>query len=424
MNVYDTQKITTILCGHGYEMSETITSADIVILYTCNIREKAIQKVYSDLGKLKNLKKSNKDMIIAVGGCMAQQLGKEILKHSSIVDIIFGPQNIHEINTLIEDKKRPTILNTFDAPAKFSAISKLNPEYIPSAFLTIQEGCDNFCTYCVVPYTRGREYSRNVDEIITEAEKLSELGVREITLLGQNVNAYKSSYHGMSYRLEDLIYELSKISGIQRIRYTSSNPQNMTDGLIMAHKNIDKLMPQIHLPVQSGSNRILKQMNRPYSAEEYIEIIEKIRSIQKNIAISSDFIVGFPSETEEEFLQTIDLIKKVGYATAFYFKYSKRPGTPAASMPEQISEEEKQNRFMAIDQILKQQQLDFNTSFLHQKVKVLIEAETDATLYGKTEHNISCLIDKISSPRINVGDIVDINIQTTNLKTISGEVKI
>lgn len=423
MNVYDTKKITAILCAHGYSISETITNADIVILYTCNIREKAIQKVYSDLGKLKNLKKSNKDMIIAVGGCMAQQLGKEILKHSNIVDIIFGPQNIHEINTLIQSEKRPTILNTFDAPAKFSAISNLDPEYTPSAFLTIQEGCDNFCTYCVVPYTRGREYSRNVNEIITEATKLSELGVREITLLGQNVNAYKSSYQGMSYRLEDLIYELSKISGIQRIRYTSSNPQNMTDGLIVAHKNIDKLMPQIHLPVQSGSNRILKQMNRPYTSEEYIEIIEKIRSINKNIALSSDFIVGFPSETEEEFWQTIDLIKKVGYATAFYFKYSKRPGTPAAVMPGQISEEEKQNRFTIIDQILKQQQLDFNTSFMSQKVKVLIEAENDTTLYGKTEHNISCLIDKVSSPKINVGDIINIHVQVTNLKTISGNVE-
>lgn len=421
MNVYDTHKIVALLNSCGYLETDYANEANIVILYTCHIREKAIQKVLSDLGKIARYKEKS-GAIILVGGCMAQQLGEQIFRKAPMIDIAFGPQNIQEIPNLIEEyvsTGKRTLSNKFQVNGKFSMLNKMDLQPNVSTFLTIQEGCSNFCTYCVVPYTRGPEHSRSVSDILIEAQKLVDRGAKEITLLGQNVNAYTSTEDGRHIRLEDLICRLASINGISRIRYMSPNPQNMTPALMDAHRDIDKLMPSTHIPAQSGSNRILRKMNRPYTVQEYLEIIDQIRSKRPDIAISSDFIVGFPSETEAEFMETMDLIKRVRYSTAFYFKYSRRPGTPADTMPDQISEDDKSHRFAILDSELKSQQLAYNKSFIGKTVSVLLETRLDdKTIFGKTEHNVSCIIDDCEA---KPGDTVQVDIKNAKLKSISGE---
>lgn len=423
MNVYDTDKISALLSSYGYLETNIINEAKIVILYTCNIREKAIQKVLSDLGKIARHKEKS-GMVILVGGCMAQQLGEEVFKKAPMVDIAFGPQNIQEIPNLISEYLsvgKQILSNRFQTKEKFSMLNKVDLQPNVSTFLTIQEGCGNFCTYCVVPYTRGPERSRPVNDVIEEAQRLIDKGAREITLLGQNVNAYMSTENSRRFRLEDLIERLANINGISRIRYMSPNPQNMTPALMDAHRDIEKLMPSTHIPAQSGSNRILKKMNRPYSVQEYLGIIDQIRSKRPDIAISSDFIVGFPSETEAEFLETMDLIKRVRYSMAFYFKYSRRPGTPADIMPDQASETEKSQRFAILDEELKSQQLAYNKSFVGKTVSVLLETRLDdKTIFGKTEHNLSCIIDDCEA---KPGDTVQVDIKNAKLKSISGKIQ-
>lgn len=426
MNVYDANKIATLLKVEGYSQVSSPFDADVVILYTCHIREKAIQKVYSDIGKIKKFN-LNERQIIALGGCMAQQLGSQILQKNKDVHIVFGPQNIQELPQLLSDfwaNNKRIVSNTFDVIGKFNLLNNLDAESKISTYLTIQEGCDNFCTYCVVPYTRGREYSRKAKDIIVEAKKLVDLGAKEITLLGQNVDAYCDKGEGKICRLEDLIYELSLLNGLERIRYMSPNPQNLTDELIAAHTNIKKLMPNIHVPAQSGSNPILKKMNRPYTREQYLDLINKIREKCQDIALSSDFIVGFPSETEEDFQQTLELVKTVKYSNAFYFKYSRRPGTPADKMLDQIPEEIKNDRFEKLDILLKNQQESFNKSFLNKTVEVLVEEQDQAypISFGKTRHNISCCIKNPTKGKIKPGDLVKVKILKANLKSLIGEI--
>lgn len=425
MNAYDTEKIAAMLTRRGYERVYDFKNAFITILYTCNIRDKAIQKVYSDIGKLK-LIKNKTNILIAIGGCMSQQLGDEILKHAD-VDIIFGSQNIQNLPEMIDEciKNNKKVVNTdFLVEKKFGFLNGNFPRANVSSFLTIQEGCDNFCTYCVVPFTRGREISRPSSDILLEAEKLVQNGAKEIILLGQNVNAYNDPLQ-KAKRLEDLIYELDKIEGLERINFMSSNPQNMTKNLIDAFADIKKLTPFLHLPVQSGSNNILKKMNRPYTVEEYIEIINNLKSKCPDIAISSDFIVGFPSETDKDFELTIDLVKNIKFSNGFYFKYSRRPGTIADKMPDQVPEHIKDERFAVLDTEMKNLMLEFNKSKINNLEEVLFEDKCEELLcfFGKTRNNISCCA-KIRPDYKSeiIGKIRKVYIKNAGLKTISGEV--
>src|SRR5210317_1050498 len=346
MNFYDSERMTDLLKPHGYELDNTAEDADLIVLNTCHIREKAVEKTYSELGRIRkqiNLRKekTGKKSIVAVAGCVAQAQGKEIMKRSPWVDIVVGPQSYQNLPELIAKvdpiKKNKHINIDFPTIPKFDQLENQFFDRGPSAFLTIQEGCDKFCTFCVVPYTRGAEYSRTTKELIEETKQLLSQGVSEITLLGQNVNAYHGEgLNGGISNLADLIYELSKLAGLERIRYTTNHPVDVNQELIDAHRDIKKLMPYIHLPIQSGSNRILKLMNRKHTCEEYIEIIEKIRNARNDIALSSDFITGFPGETDKDFELTIDLVKKIKYAQAYSFNYSPRPGTPSADYEKQI----------------------------------------------------------------------------------------
>jgi len=373
MNVYDSARMADLLAPIGYAPTDEAEDADMVILNTCHIREKAAEKVYSELGRLRRIKdERDGGMVIAVAGCVAQAEGAEILARQSAVDIVVGPQSYHRLPEMIAKLARgqgKALETDFPAEEKFDSLPKEAAVDGPTAFLTVQEGCDKFCTFCVVPYTRGAEYSRPPAQIEAEARRMVEKGVREITLLGQNVNAYEAD--GVS--LAGLIHRLARIDGLERLRFTTSHPRDMKDDLIAAHGEIGKLMPYLHLPVQSGSDAVLDAMNRQHTRDDYFKLVERIRAARPDIALSSDFIVGFPGESDKDFADSLDLIRAVGFAGAFSFKYSSRPGTPAASARKQIAEDVKDARLQTLQALLLEQKKDFDVSCVGRTMKVLFE---------------------------------------------------
>jgi tRNA-2-methylthio-N6-dimethylallyladenosine synthase len=396
MNVYDSERMTEQLVTNGFEETNDIGEADLVVLNTCHIREKAAEKVYSDLGRIRAVRekrrRDGKEMRIAVAGCVAQAEGAEIIARAPVVDLVIGPQSYHRLPELLERNRQTgerLVETAFPEVEKFHHLGEDRRPRAVTAFLTVQEGCDKFCTFCVVPYTRGVEYSRPVADLVREARRLVAQGVRELTLLGQNVNAYHGvGDDGREVTLARLIEELAAIDGLERIRYTTSHPRNMTDDLIEAHGRVAKLMPYLHLPVQSGSDRILAAMNRKHTADQYIEIVRRIRQFRPDIALSTDLIVGFPGETDDDFSATLRVVEQVGFAQAFSFKYSPRPGTPAANMDGQVPDDVKSERLHQLQAVLVAQQERFNASFVGQTVPVLFErtGRDDGYLVGRTPY--------------------------------------
>ena len=376
MNVYDTERMTESLQAEGYISTDSAEEADMILLNTCHIREKAAEKVYSELGRFKHLKSENPNLKIGVVGCVAQAEGEEIIRRQPLVDLVVGPQSYHKLPLLerqINNGQKKVEID-FPTEDKFDFLAKRTDiRRAPAAFLTIQEGCDKFCAFCVVPYTRGAEVSRPVEKVVSEVYSLVDRGVKEITLLGQNVNAYHGTYSGNSqFTLAQLIWKLEKISGLERIRYTTSHPNDMTDDLIDAHANCQKLMPYLHLPVQSGSNKILKKMNRSHTAEAYVDLISRVRKARPDILISGDFIVGFPEETDDDFTDTMELIRTVKYGQSYSFKYSVRPGTPAAERM-QVPEGKKNIRLQELQKLLSEQQKTVQEDMVGRTVSVLFE---------------------------------------------------
>ncbi len=381
MNVYDSTRMAELLKTAGYCPTDSPDDADMVILNTCHIRDKAAEKVYSELGRLKRMKDARHDsgrpMLIAVAGCVAQAEGREIVTRQGAVDIVVGPQSYHRLPEIVGRIARGggrTVETEFLVEDKFDSLPEHRIAPGPCAFLTVQEGCDRFCTFCVVPYTRGAEFSRPVAQIEREAHRLVEAGVREITLLGQNVNAYRGEApDGSSWGLALLLRHLAGIDGLARIRYTTSHPRDMSEDLIAAHGELAKLMPYLHLPAQSGSDRVLAAMNRQHTSAQYLRLVERIRTAKPDIALSSDFIVGFPGESDEDFDATLSFVREVGYTQAFSFKYSPRPGTPAAAYACQIPEHVKSDRLSALQTVLGEQQSRFNASCKDRVISVLFE---------------------------------------------------
>ena len=384
MNEYDSVRMADVVTPLGYQTVAQPDGADLIILNTCHIREKAAEKVYSELGRLRALKsekeKSGGRMVIAVAGCVAQAEGEEIMARAPYVDIVFGPQTYHRLPEMVARASRAAGVSTLDTEfpveAKFDFLPPISARQGVSAFLSVQEGCDKFCTFCVVPYTRGAEYSRTVVEIDAEARRIVDGGSREITLLGQNVNAYHGlGPDGSTWGLGRLIEFLAQIDGLERLRYTTSHPRDMDAELIAAHCRVAKLMPYLHLPVQSGSDRILAAMNRRHDADDYRLIVERLRTSRPDIALSSDFIVGYPGESDREFSETLRLVNEVGFTQAYSFKYSARPGTPAAAMENQVPEAVKQERLTALQQLLRAQQTAFNHAMIGDELQVLFEGK-------------------------------------------------
>lgn len=431
MNVYDSIKMKELLEPFGFESTEDVSEADMVILNTCHIREKASEKMYSELGRVKKMQDKRiragekKEVILAVAGCVAQAEGEEIFERAPYVDIVVGPQSYHTLPELVAKLARSEkhlIDLDFIEEEKFDNLPKNYSDQGVSASISVQEGCDKFCTFCVVPYTRGPEFSRSVEEIYREAMILAGHGAKEINLLGQNVNAYhgKSSAGGI-FSLADLIHHIATIKDIERIRYITSHPKDMSDDLIKAHGQIDKLMPFLHLPIQSGSDKILKSMNRKHTRDEYFTIIDKLRTIRPDIALSSDFIVGFPGETDEDFADTLDLVNRVKYSQCFSFKYSPRPGTPAATK-EQIPEHIKTERLSVLQQILAKQQLEFNESCVGKIMPVLFQKEGkyDDHIGGKTPYMQSAYVE--NADKSLLGKIVNVKITKGLAISVTGEI--
>jgi tRNA-2-methylthio-N6-dimethylallyladenosine synthase len=386
MNVYDSERMAEALGGKGYVETATPDDADMILLNTCHIREKAAEKVYSELGRFKGLKAANPDLKIGVAGCVAQAEGEEIIRRQPMVDLVVGPQSYHRLPAMEEAVRTGAKALDTDFPDddKFDTLkARSKAKRGPTAFLTVQEGCDKFCAFCVVPYTRGAEVSRPADRIMREAQELVESGVKEITLLGQNVNAY----HGHEGGLAGLIWALDKVDGLERIRFTTSHPNDMDEALIEAHGTCDKLMPYLHLPVQSGSDRILKAMNRKHTAESYLALIARIRAARPDLLLSGDFIVGFPGETEQDFEDTMQLVRDVHYGQAYSFKYSTRPGTPAAEKP-QLPEDVMHDRLQRLQALLREQQQATQAAMVGREVKVLFEkaGREAGQMIGKSEY--------------------------------------
>jgi tRNA-2-methylthio-N6-dimethylallyladenosine synthase len=384
MNVYDSERMSDVLAEAGYGPTDTPEAADLILLNTCHIREKAAEKVYSELGKLRAIKEKaalrGRAVLVGVTGCVAQAEGPEVIRRQAAVDLVVGPQSYHRFPQLLaESRSGPAVETEFDARAKFAALSA-RPSSPPrrgarvAAFLTVQEGCDKFCTFCVVPYTRGAEISRPVEAIVTEATRLAAEGVRELTLLGQNVNAWRGrGPGGTKWGLGRLLGRLAEIPGIDRLRYTTSHPRDMDDELIAAHRDLPALMPYLHLPVQSGSDRVLAAMNRKHARRDYLRIIDRVRAARPDIALASDFIVGFPGETDADFEDTLNVVDEVGYAAAFSFKYSPRPGTPAAAARDQVPEAVKAERLERLQAKIDAQQAEFMRSRAGLAAEVLFE---------------------------------------------------
>jgi tRNA-2-methylthio-N6-dimethylallyladenosine synthase len=395
MNVYDARRMADTLARDGYAETASAEDADLIILNTCHIREKAVEKVYSELGRLRAAQSPERAQMIAVAGCVAQAEGKEIIRRAPSVRVVVGPQNIHRISELIARAATgEAVIDTeFAVEDKFEQLAAPKPEVTRSrgisAFVTVQEGCDKFCTFCVVPYTRGVETSRSAERILRETETLVAHGVREITLIGQNVNAYHGrGPEGRDWTLPQLIARLAEIPELHRIRYTTSHPRDMDDALIEAHRDIAKLMPFLHLPVQSGSDRILEQMNRKHTRAEYLEIIERVRRTRPDMAFSSDFIVGFPGESDRDFEDTLSLAREVGFAQCFTFKYSPRPGTPAAEMGGQVPEDVKTERLHRLQDLIEEQQRAFNLACVGREFDVLFEkpGRHEGQIVGRTAY--------------------------------------
>ena len=428
MNVYDSERMLGVLAPLGYAETATAGDADLVILNTCHIREKAAEKVYSELGRLRRMKTRREgqggELLIAVAGCVAQAEGREIIRRAPGVDLVFGPQTYHRLPQLLERRKageKSVVETEFPAEDKFEALAtRTFPTRGVAAFLTVQEGCDKFCTFCVVPYTRGAEFSRPVEQILAEARKLGAQGVRELTLLGQNVNAYHGlDAQGRALRLSQLVAELSRIDGIDRLRYMTSHPRDMTDDLIAAHGENGKLMPFLHLPVQSGSDAVLKAMNRGHTADDYLRLIAKIRLARPDMALSGDFIAGFPGETDNDFRETLELVREVKYAGAYSFKYSPRPGTPAADSANQISETEKTARLIELQALIHAQQTAFNAGLVGQTLPVLLEkpGRDPGQLAGRSPYLQTVHIQAEASL---IGQTVDATITSVGTNSLSG----
>jgi len=383
MNVYDSARMADVLAPIGYSATDRPDDADLVVLNTCHIREKAAEKVYSELGRLRQMRDARRaegqgDMLVAVAGCVAQAEGEEMQRRAPVVDIVVGPQAYHRlggmVRRLLADRGERAVDTEFPVESKFDALPEETTPQGAAAFLTVQEGCDKFCTFCVVPYTRGAEFSRPVADILEEADRLVDRGAREIMLLGQNVNAFHGDGpDGRTWSLADLIRRLAENSGLERIRFTTSHPRDMDDDLIQAFGDTPKLMPYLHLPVQSGSDRILKRMNRGHRRDAYFDIVERLRAARPDLALSSDFIVGFPGETEADFEDTMDLVRRVGFAQAYSFKYSARPGTPAAAYDDQPDADAMADRLTRLQNLLNAQQLAFNEAMAGREISVLFD---------------------------------------------------
>lgn len=417
MNVYDSERMAEALGARGYVLTEVAEEADMVLLNTCHIREKAAEKVYSDLGRLRPLKTAKPDLKIGVAGCVAQAEGEEILKRMPLVDLVVGPQSYHRLPDMLDRTEGGVRVVDTDFPEedKFDHLPERKATRGPAAFLTVQEGCDKFCAFCVVPYTRGAEVSRPFARLMAEARGLVERGVREITLLGQNVNAWSNDGRGLG----SLIRELARIDGLERLRYTTSHPNDMADDLIEAHGAEPKLMPYLHLPVQSGSDRILKAMNRKHTAEHYLRLIERIRAARPDILLTSDFIVGFPGETEADFEATLDLIRAVGFGSAFSFKYSARPGTPAAEKPE-LPAEVCDARLQRLQALVTEQQRAAQMAMVGREVGVLYEkaGRLPGQMVGKSDHLHAVHVEDKAG---RVGDLVRVRITASAPNSLAGE---
>ncbi|CUX32164.1 (Dimethylallyl)adenosine tRNA methylthiotransferase MiaB [compost metagenome] len=432
MNVYDSVRMSDALAKDGYVQTEDMGEADLVLLNTCHIREKAAEKVYSALGRLRDMKKSReeqgREFMIGVAGCVAQAEGEEILRRAPAVDVVIGPQTYHRLPDALKRVRggERVIETEYAVEDKFEHLPVAEKATLRTrgvtAFLTVQEGCDKFCTFCVVPYTRGSEVSRPVRQIVDEAMKLVDAGVREITLLGQNVNAWQGEGpKGEKWGLAELLYRLAEIPGLARLRYTTSHPRDMDDRLIGAHRDLRILMPYLHLPVQSGSDRILKAMNRRHTGEEYIQLIEKIRAARPDIAMSGDFIVGFPGETDRDFEDTMAMVETVKYAQAFSFKYSTRPGTPGADLTDQVAEDVKAERLERLQALLLRQQKEFAESLVGKTMDVLLEkpGRMHEQLIGRSPWLQSVNLD---AKTLKIGDIVNVRITATGPNSLFAEV--
>ncbi|MDC1255537.1 tRNA (N6-isopentenyl adenosine(37)-C2)-methylthiotransferase MiaB [Paracoccaceae bacterium] len=421
MNVYDSERMVSAMKPSGYVETKSAEDADLILLNTCHIREKAAEKIYSELGRMKSLKANKPDLKIGVAGCVAQAEGNEIMVRQPAVDLVVGPQSYHRLPTMMKtvNKGKRALDTEFPEEDKFDHLPKdLTKRSSPSAFLTVQEGCDKFCAFCVVPYTRGVEVSRSPEKIIDEANSLVDRGVVEINLLGQNVNAYSQNGFGVKFNLSKLIWKLSEIDGLKRIRFTTSHPNDMTEDLIEAHGSCSKLMPYLHLPVQSGSDSILKKMNRKHTADDYRKIIEKFRKVRPDLLLSGDFIVGFPGETDKDFLETLQLVKDIKYGQSYSFKYSSRPGTPAANR-EEVCESLKKDRLAELQLLLSKQQMDIQKSMIGKEVKVLFEkpGRLNNQMGGKSEYLHAV---HVIGSSLKKGDIKSVKIINTEANSLGG----
>ncbi|WP_448192096.1 tRNA (N6-isopentenyl adenosine(37)-C2)-methylthiotransferase MiaB [Azospirillum sp. sgz301742] len=430
MNVYDSARMADVLAPLGYTPSDEPDGADMVILNTCHIREKAAEKVFSELGRLRQLKDrkaaGGERMVLAVAGCVAQAEGEEIVARAPFVDIVFGPQTYHTLPEMVARAHRAAgaVLNTdFPAESKFDHLPDDGGKQGLSAFLAVQEGCDKFCTFCVVPYTRGAEFSRPVAPVLAEARRMVANGAVEINLLGQNVNAYHGEGpDGSTWSLARVIRELAEIDGLARIRYTTSHPRDLEDDLIRAHAEVPQLMPYLHLPVQSGSDRILAAMNRKHTADHYRRVVEKLRAANPALALSGDFIVGFPGESDADFAETLRLVSDVQYAQAYSFKYSARPGTPAASEGAQVPEDVKESRLAALQQLIDAQSHAFNAGFAGRTVPVLFDRQgkRPGQIMGRSPHMQSVYV---QAPERLIGTIADVRIEGAYANSLTGTVE-
>jgi tRNA-2-methylthio-N6-dimethylallyladenosine synthase len=430
MNVYDSRRMADTLAPQGYVETATADDADLVILNTCHIREKAAEKVYSEVGRVRQLKKAaaaeGRRVVIAVAGCVAQAEGEEILRRAPAVDLVFGPQSYHRLPQLLARAERgdKPVDTEFPLDDKFDHLASPSAAAVRtrgvSAFVTAQEGCDKFCTFCVVPYTRGAEVSRPVHKILVEVEQLAAAGVREITLIGQTVNAYHGDGpNGRPWYLAQLLDRVSAIDGVERLRYTTSHPRDMDDDLIAAHGDLPKLMPQLHLPVQSGSDRVLAAMNRRHTRADYLAVISRLRAARSDLALTSDFIVGFPGETEADFAETLSLVGEVGFSGAFSFKYSPRPGTPGADLPGQVDEEIKSDRLHRLQAAINQGHAEFNQSCLGRTLHVLFEKPGRYTgqLVGRSPYLQPV---QVTAPTPMIGEIAAVTITEVASNSLFG----
>ena len=431
MNEYDSQRMADALAGEGYDPTDKVEDADFVLLNTCHIREKAAEKVYSELGKLRDMKlerkKQGRKMVIGVAGCVAQAEGREIFRRAHAVDLVVGPATYHRLPDILARVKRgERVVDTEYAEDKFEHLPATREQVVRSrgvtAFLTVQEGCDKFCTFCVVPYTRGNEISRSVAQVVEEAKRLAAAGVKEFTLLGQNVNAWHGEGpDGKEWGLGRLLHHLAGIEGVKRLRYITSHPRDMADDLIEAHRDLPQLMPYLHLPVQSGSDRILKAMNRRHTAQDYLRLIDRIKASRPDIALSGDFIVGFPGETDADFEATMQIVRDTGYAAAYSFKYSPRPGTPAAEMDNHVPVKVMDERLQALQSLILDQQNAFNASKVGTSMDVLIEkpGKHAGQMMGRSPWLQPVILDETVT---EIGDTVPVRITGVRGNCLAGSI--